>query len=259
MGQGAALGLVVDIGNTSTSVGIWKDGAVIRSRTLPSNRRGLSHIREGLAKLLRKNTCDRAVIASVVPQRNALWHDALERLYSVRPLMVSHRIPLGVGIDYPKPARIGADRLANAAGAVRLLGAPVVVADFGTALTFDIVNQKADYVGGIIAPGLPLMTDYLADRTALLPRVKVGAEPTSVIGRSTEDAIRIGATVGYRGMIRELLKDICSELGGRVKVCATGGHAQHATQGVGRRIEIVPDLTLYGLGHILDLNVGEEN
>jgi type III pantothenate kinase len=109
---------------------------------------------------------------------------------------VSHKITLGVGIDYPKPETIGADRLANAAAAVALYGSPAIVVDFGTAVTFDVISAAGDYAGGVIAPGLNAMTDYLHNRTALLPRVSL-REPHRAIGRSTVEAMRSGAIHGY--------------------------------------------------------------
>ena len=117
----------------------------------------------------------------------------------------------GVGIDYPKPDSIGPDRLANAVAARKRFGAPVVVVDFGTAVTFDVVNSKGDYDGGVIAPGLAAMTDYLHEKTALLPRIKI-REIKTVIGKSTEQAMLIGAVHGYRGLVRELIAELKREL-----------------------------------------------
>ena len=118
----------------------------------------------------------------------------------------------GIGIDYPKPATIGADRLANAIAAHARFGAPVVVVDFGTAVTFDVVDAAANYTGGIIAPGLSAMTDYLHEKTALLPRIKI-AEPESVVGKNTRGAMLSGAVHGYRGLIAELVRQLKRELG----------------------------------------------
>ena len=132
----------------------------------------------------------------------------------------------GVGIDYPKPNSIGPDRLANAVAARKRFGAPVVVVDFGTAVTFDVVNRAGNYAGGIIAPGLAAMTDYLHEKTALLPRIKI-REVKTTIGKSTEQAMLIGAVHGYRGLVRELIAELKREL--RVKklpVVATGGYAK---------------------------------
>ena len=132
----------------------------------------------------------------------------------------------GVGIDYPKPNTIGPDRLANAVAARHRFGAPVVVVDFGTAVTFDVVDRAGNYVGGIIAPGLAAMTDYLHEKTALLPRITI-REVKSPIGKSTEQAMLVGAVHGYRGLVRELVMELKRELKARrLPVVATGGYAQ---------------------------------
>lgn len=111
---------------------------------------------------------------------------------------------LGVGIDYPSPRQIGADRLANAAGAVAYYGYPCIVVDFGTAVTFDVIGPERTYLGGAIAPGLASMGDYLARNTALLPAIEPH-EPKHAIGTSTVEAMHSGAVYGYRGMVKEIL------------------------------------------------------
>src|SRR4029079_17632037 len=116
----------------------------------------------------------------------------------------------GVGIDYPRPNTIGADRLANAVAARHHFGAPVVVVDFGTAVTFDVVHRSGKYVGGIIAPGLAAMTDYLHEKTALLPRIKI-REVKGIIGKSTREATLIGTVHGYRGLIHGLVSELRKE------------------------------------------------
>jgi len=172
----------------------------------------------------------------------------------VEPLLVHHRLRLGVGVDYPKPSTIGADRLANACAACDLFGSPVIVADFGTAVTFDVIARGGTYVGGVIAPGLSMMTDYLAEKTALLPRVKLRGRCPGV-GRSTAGAMRIGARVGYRGMVVEIVKHVKEAMGETdVALCATGGFARWALQGSDMPFHFRPDLTLYGLGRIYELN-----
>src|SRR5947207_8283168 len=117
---------------------------------------------------------------------------------SSRLLFLNTRLDLGVGIDYPAPRSIGADRLANAAAVVQLYGYPAIVVDFGTAVTFDVVSARGDYVGGVIAPGLESMTNFLYDRTALLPKL-ILREPVRASGKTTRDAMVSGAVVGYRG------------------------------------------------------------
>src|SRR5206468_11238115 len=126
-------------------------------------------------------------------------------------------VDLGVGIDYPNPKTIGADRLANAAAVAALYGCPAIVVDFGTAVTFDIVSARRNYVGGVIAPGLESMTNFLYQRTALLPKLSL-KEPRSTVGRSTIEAMRSGAVFGYRGLVREILTRIRAERFSRRKL-----------------------------------------
>ena len=155
---------------------------------------------------------------------------------------------IGVGIDYPKPETIGADRLANAAAAMALYGSPAVVVDFGTAVTFDVVNPEGKYCGGVIAPGLNAMTDYLHNRTALLPRVRL-REPRQAIGRSTAEAMRSGAIHGYRGLIAEILRQILKEIPStsRAHLIATGGDAALIAGSTALFSAVSPHLTLEGL------------
>jgi type III pantothenate kinase len=139
-------------------------------------------------------------------------------------LVLTPKTLRGVGIDYPNPETIGPDRLANAVAVTHRFGAPAVVVDFGTAVTFDVVDRSRNYIGGIIAPGLAAMTDYLHEKTALLPRIKI-REIKSPIGRSTEHAMLVGAVHGYRSLIRGLVMELKRELKARrLPVVATGGY-----------------------------------
>jgi type III pantothenate kinase len=161
---------------------------------------------------------------------------------------------LGVAIDYPKPSTIGADRLANAAAAIAFYGKPSVIVDFGTAVTFDIINASGAYVGGVIAPGLEALTDYLHLRTALLPRVRI-AEPPAAIGRSTKHAMLSGCVHGYRGLVRGILTEIRAELRARrLVVAATGGYGEMIAAGIREITHVHPHLTLEGLRLIGNLN-----
>src|SRR5262249_34176027 len=150
-------------------------------------------------------------------------------------------------IQYPRPETIGPDRLANAVAARHHFGAPVVVVDFGTAVTFDVVNRGGRYIGGIIAPGLAAMTEYLHEKTAFVPKIKV-REIKRLVGKSTEEAMLIGAVHGYRGLIHALLKDLKRDLGSRrLPVIATGGYARLIAAKLPEITSIDPLITLEGL------------
>lgn len=172
-------------------------------------------------------------------------------------LVVDHTLDLGVGIDYPKPSGIGADRLANAAALVALHGCPGVVVDFGTAVTFDVVSAAGSYIGGVIAPGLRAMTVHLHESAALLPALTL-AKPRRVVGRSTREAMLSGAVYGYRGLVSRIVEEIRSERFAGVKpiVVATGGDARWIAEGVPMFDVIDPLLTMRGLLVIAGRNAG---
>jgi type III pantothenate kinase len=246
--------LVADIGNTSVAVALC-EGERVSHVFRVSSRAATRQAVVGAIRAARgRARPDGAVLCSVVPDRNRLWTACLRAEVGVAPIVVSHRLRLDVRVDYPRPATIGADRLANACGAVSRYGAPVIVADFGTALTFDVVTRDGVYVGGVIAPGLPLMSEYLYEKTALLPRVRLQGRCARV-GRSTAAAMRIGAKVGHRGMVREIAEHVRGAPGMRdARLCATGGYAAWALEGLDMPFVLDTTLTLYGLGRIFDLN-----
>ena len=239
--------LVIDISNSRTKIAAAHSGALTDLRAsfpTPELRPA------AIAEIPWAQGVGRAVLASVVPEKNAL----LEELFGDRLLVVCHEIELGVAIDYPEPASIGADRLANAAAVAALHGAPAVVVDFGTAVTFDIISTAGAYVGGVIAPGLEVMTDYMFQRTALLPKIDL-LEPSEIIGKSTESAMTAGAVHGYRGMIKEILTEIYAEFDGeRPHTIATGGYAELISEKIDAIDTVDQDFTLEGLRVIANLN-----
>ena len=258
--------LVVDVGNTSTAVGLWTNGRVSNVRHIDGKLEGL----EGLDSLEGLEQLDGLAYVSVVPSRDAKWRKSAKKFglkfhqlsYRDLPLVSNvsrprvsrdSRVPRVAGfpslfLDYPKPETIGADRLADAAGAVSRYGAPVLVMDFGTALTAAIVTDDGVWRGGVIAPGFPLMRDYLFERTAKLPRMELGRGNAPKIGRSTEEAMRFGALVGYRGMVREIATTLRKNFKQDFKLVATGGFARWALKGLDLPFVIDPTLTLYGAG-----------
>jgi type III pantothenate kinase len=164
-------------------------------------------------------------------------------------------VNLGVTIDYPRPATIGGDRLANSAAVAELYGCPAVVVDFGTAVTFDVISAQRQYIGGVIAPGLEVMTTYLYQRTALLPRIAL-AEPRSAIGKTTRSAMLSGAVIGYRGLVKELLGRVTDEISSKkpVFVVGTGGYAKLIAAHLPEIRAVDENLTLEGLRIIGNLN-----
>ena len=244
--------LLLDIGNTHVHCGLADRQRVLRrmdfdTATLTGNGAGMASAAEVLRRFVGTDPVLSAVMCSVVPRAAGPAQVVLGELFKIQALPLMPSTLTGVGIDYPQPETIGQDRLANALAARVHFGAPVVVVDFGTAVTFDVVNRKGDYVGGIIAPGLALMTDYLHEKTALLPRVLI-REPRSVVGRSTEQAMLSGAVLGYRGLVRELIGQLKQELQAPgLPVVATGGYAALMARRLPEISAVRPGLTLEGL------------
>ena len=208
--------------------------------------------KDSLGRILYGWKFQTVIMCTVVPSKG----DLLAQLLSpTRVVNVTAKTKLGVGIDYPAPRTIGADRLANAAAVAHFYGAPAIAVDFGTAVSFDVISKDKNYVGGVIAPGLEAMTDYLHTRTALLPKISL-IEPPTAIGKSTRNAMLAGAVHGYRGLVREILAQITKELGApkKLNVVATGGYAELIAAGLPEIKQVHPDLTLEGLRIIGTLN-----
>lgn len=232
--------LLADNSNTRTKFAFASDGELADPFWIPTEALSEASISDALGD----QTFDAAVLCSVVPATRVLLEDFLSERAPVHVLGPAS--PLGIGIDYPDPASIGADRLANAIGVAHRHRTPAVVIDFGTAVTFDVVSPAPAYCGGVIAPGLGAMGDYLSRRTALLPRVEL-EEPASAIGKSTAAAMQAGAVIGYRGLVREILGAIRAELEEAAVAVATGGDAALIARGVPEIEAVDPDLTLHGL------------
>lgn len=248
--------LLFDIGNTHTHVGLASVRRVVRQTDIPTAAWFGGNAPAQLARFAGKASVDGAAICSVVPRATPRVRRAVRAAWQLPCLELTVKTLRGLGVDYPKPDSIGPDRLANAVAARRGFGAPVVVIDFGTAVTFDVVDRRGNYVGGIIAPGLAAMTDYLHERTALLPRIRI-REVKRAIGRSTEEAMRVGAVHGYRGLIRELLAELRRELGvKRLPVVATGGYARLMAARLPEISRVEPNLTLEGLRQVWEAHAG---
>jgi type III pantothenate kinase len=238
--------LLVNLNNTSTKLALSDRDRLLRKKVIPTQTLSVEALRRAVGGW----KFEHAVVGSVVPQKTGV----LRRLFRRRLLELTPRLNLGIGIDFPEPDSIGADRLANAVGVVHRHGAPAIVVDFGTAVTFDIVSQERNYLGGVIAPGLGVMTDYLYDRTALLPRIDL-EEPVQVIGKSTRAAMLAGAVYGYRGLVRQIVTEIVGQLAGKAKIVATGSYAALIAAKLPELQIVDPDLTLEGLRIIASQNL----
>ncbi|MDR1192193.1 MAG: type III pantothenate kinase [Verrucomicrobiales bacterium] len=237
--------LTIDISNSWTKFGLAR-----AHRLYPAGRVETARLTVGtLAALERQHHPRLVVIASVVPKALAV---ARQVWRGRRLLIVSARTPLPITLNYPHPRTIGADRIANAVATARLYPLPAIAVDSGTAVTFDIISKHREYLGGVIAPGLNAMTHYLHEKTALLPRLTLG-EPRRAIGKSTVEAMQIGALTGYRGLIRGVIEVIRAELHSRrVTIIATGGHAPLLAQRAPFIHTVNTLLTLQGLQFIAE-------
>lgn len=244
--------LVIDIGNTNTSLGVFDGETLVahwrlttaRSRTV--DEWGV-HARNlfSLAGLDVKSI-DAIAIASVVPPLNFTLKQMAEVYFHLTPLFIDHLVDTGVPILYEPPSDVGADRIVDAVAATHKYGAPCIVVDFGTATTFDAINKNGEYLGGVITPGITISSDALFERAAKLPRVEI-KRPAKVIGSATIEAMQSGFYHGYVGLVDGILKKMVEELGGTPKVIATGGLAPLIAKG-SSFIDLVDEtLTLEGL------------
>ena len=193
------------------------------------------------------------VMASVVPAVEKSIGAALAGICHAQLLVVSPSTPLGIRNLYEVPEEVGADRLANAVGGKAMRGAPVIVIDFGTATTFDVISPEGDYLGGLILPGLDMEAQALFDYTAKLPRVSP-KRPKRVLGRNTIASIRSGLFWGYVSAIEGLINRLREELGGDWPLVATGSYAPTIASETDLINQVEPDLTLHGLRMIWEVN-----
>lgn len=245
--------LAVDVGNTQTVLGLL-DGDEIAGHWRVSTDAALTadELRvkvEGLLALDGHDLAevDRVVVSSVVPPLTLAWEELAERSTGRRPMTVGPGLKTGLPIRYDNPAEVGADRIVNAIAAVQEFGAPVIIVDFGTATTLDVISPDGAYVGGVIAPGVETSAEALFSRAARLAEVDL-EPPAKVIGSNTRTAIQSGLMLGEAAMIDGLVARIREELGAPEATCvATGGLAATMAPLCETIEHVDPDLTLRGL------------
>lgn len=246
--------LAIDVGNTNTVFAAYRDGAQAhswRSQTIaarsPDEYAALLDHLFSLAGLGWKDFTD-IIIASVVPDCDFHLKKFCEKYLVSDPVFIEASM-LDIKVDIERPQEAGADRLVNAVAVKAFYKLPAIVIDFGTATTFDVVDQEGNYIGGVIAPGIHLSLEALSRGTAKLPRVDI-ADPGKVIGRNTVSAIQSGLYYGYAAMIAGITDKIAAEMGGKPFVLATGGLASLFSGAVPQIDAVDDELTLKGLAYI---------
>ena len=254
--------LVVDVGNTQTHFGVYPDGAQIvsehwRFSTVPEST--ADELGAALANLLGLRglgfgDIDRSIVSSTVPLLSEEWAQMADRYLGHAMLIVGPGLRTGMPIRMDNPREVGADRLVNAVAAYARVGRACVVVDFGTAITYDVVSDAGEYLGGIITPGAEISIDALYQRAAKLPKVEL-LQPRALIGKSTVEAIRSGIVFGFAGQVDGIVGRLREELGADTAVLATGGLARALVPAVRATIDEVDDLlTLTGLRLIWEGN-----
>jgi len=259
--------LAVDVGNSHTVSGVFSGDQLIAEWRLKSDRDRtgdeLAIRYHALFQLAGINIADVTgfIISSVVPTLETAWISYANRYFDrqlkVPSISVTHQTRTGIVIATDNPSEVGADRIVNSVAAWQRFCSPLIVIDFGTAITFDCVNGNSEYLGGAILPGIGISLDALSMRTAKLPRVDIDKPPRSIIGKTSVEAIRSGLLYGFGGMVDRMVQRLSLELakdGDGVNIIGTGGMANVIAPYSDSLHTIDPHLTLKGLQIIYSMN-----
>ena len=252
--------LAIDLGNTNIKYGVF-DGAKMVASFRVSSRisRTADEYGSVLVGLLsdsgiNKSDIDGIIFSSVIPALNYTICHMCEYFLGITPIMIGPGIKTGLNIKAENPREVGADIIVNSVSAYNKYGGPIVIIDFGTATTFDIINEKCELLGVVIAPGIKTSLEGLVNKTAQLPMVELDA-PKSVIGKNTKHCMQAGIIFGFAGLVENIIKKIKKELGvDQIKVVATGGLGEIIAKEVKLIDTVDRTLTLDGLRYIYDLN-----
>jgi type III pantothenate kinase len=248
--------LAVDVGNTNIVIGVYdlakgddaplaQSWRLATSRERTSDEYGLSSLALMRHEGLEPAEVSHVVISSVVPPLHPVLDTWLRDFFHVEPFWIEPGIRTGLKLLLDNPLELGADRIVNAVAGIEAYGTPLIAVDFGTATTFDVVNERREYLGGIICPGLKISAEALFQRASRLPRVEI-AEPERLVGKSTVQAMQSGLYYGYVGLVDGILERLLEDHPGS-RVVATGGLAKVIAPASRYIQDIAPDLTLAGL------------
>ena len=251
--------LVIDVGNTNIVLGVYRGEELVNSWRVATARDRTSDEYGILARLLIGDTVpdklDGAIVSSVVPPLNSAMTDMVQKYFGIDPMFVEPGTRTGIALKIENPLEVGADRIVNAAAAHAMYGGPIIIVDFGTATTFDLVSANAEYMGGAIAPGLAISLEALFARASKLPRVDI-RRPSQLIGTNTVSNMQSGIYYGYLGLVDGILARMLQEVPDVRKVIATGGLASLLAEDSEYIDEVDADLTLKGLKIIYERNRG---
>ena len=248
--------LALDIGNTSITIGIFNGESIDSIKRIPSNiHYSTDTYKDLLIDTLGSINIEGCIIASVVNGLDKTLYDAVLSVFGIESVILSPNLNIGIKLILKDNNEIGADRIANGIAAARLYKLPVIVVDFGTANTFDIVNSKGEFIGGVIAPGINTQLTSLSKCTSKLPKLDATVSEKA-IGDNTLDAILSGVIRGTACMVEGLLAECEKEMGEKATIVATGGNCELISQYMNRKFDYVnPTLTLQGLKELYKLNV----
>jgi len=243
--------IAIDIGNTTLSIALMNKGRVVKSISI-LHKEGRTAVLRKMNRFLRaihrRYPVKDFVVCSVVPKYLKIGEVEIKRLFRKSPVVIGRDIQVPIKNNYRQKSQVGQDRLVGAFAARKLYGAPAIIVDFGTAITFDVVNARGEYDGGIIVPGIRLSAESLFRKTALLPEVSTFKAPRDIVGKNTNDSILSGLIYGYAALCNGLIAQLKGKMKKKPNVIVTGGHTDIMKKFIAKNITAVDnDLVFKGI------------